>query len=277
MPSALNYYDTTDTGSKTIFDLENEIVNDINEYNVELLKYMKCTTIDKIKSGTITSENNIYNIITELSLNCISMPSVRDEKCKITDISNARRILPTNISTTSDYSILDRNNSSNLESKVNWVINDSNLSGNYSFEVSGNNVYVYKTSGTAINPLKYKIIDDFSCNQTTTDTEGEVATMANNISTKLDSMKHLLTDINSNSGIVKESNFNSILTNIKKKHSDILKLRNDLDIKMREIQNMGDNGHRFDQKIKMDATLYSSLAWTILATSLVYYVFVKME
>jgi hypothetical protein len=58
-------------------------------------------------------------------------------------------------------------------------------------------------------------------------------------------------------------------------HDKILKLRNELDIKMKEINRSQDSVYSM-YKAKYDSTMYSSIIWTILATSLIYYIFVKL-
>lgn len=58
-------------------------------------------------------------------------------------------------------------------------------------------------------------------------------------------------------------------------HNEILKNRNELDIKMKEINRSQDSVYSM-YKAKYDSTMYSSIIWTILATSLIYYIFVKL-
>lgn len=52
-------------------------------------------------------------------------------------------------------------------------------------------------------------------------------------------------------------------------------LRNDLKVKMKEIQ--GSPGSHYDQsKRNLDSTIYASILWTTLATGFLYYVFVEL-
>lgn len=62
---------------------------------------------------------------------------------------------------------------------------------------------------------------------------------------------------------------------LKELHAQILKTRNELDIKMKEINRSEDSVYSM-YKAKYDSTMYSSITWTILATSLIYYIFVKL-
>lgn len=57
--------------------------------------------------------------------------------------------------------------------------------------------------------------------------------------------------------------------------NDVLKVRNELDIKMRELY--GIEGSIVDERQKhYDTTMYIGLLWTILATSGLYFVFTKL-
>lgn len=58
-------------------------------------------------------------------------------------------------------------------------------------------------------------------------------------------------------------------------YSNNLNLRNELDLKMKEILK---NDYAFvnQSKLHYDSTMYASIGWTILATSLLYYVFRKL-
>jgi hypothetical protein len=68
---------------------------------------------------------------------------------------------------------------------------------------------------------------------------------------------------------------NTTINTTKEDHEKILKLRNELDIKLKEINRSQDSVYSM-YKAKYDSTMYSSIIWTILATSLIYYIFVKL-
>lgn len=55
-------------------------------------------------------------------------------------------------------------------------------------------------------------------------------------------------------------------------HKDVKELRNKLDNQMREIYNPDQQ----DPDILLDQSVYVTLAWTVLATSVLYYLFVKL-
>lgn len=58
---------------------------------------------------------------------------------------------------------------------------------------------------------------------------------------------------------------------IQDKHKEILKKRNNLDNKMRELY-----GEKGDADFNLDASVYSTMLFTIMTTSLLYYLFNKM-
>jgi hypothetical protein len=65
-----------------------------------------------------------------------------------------------------------------------------------------------------------------------------------------------------------DASFNEISNNYKY----IVELRNKLDIKLKNLS-MDNSSMYGDYKMNYDATVYSGVLWTILATSLIYYVF----
>ena len=58
-------------------------------------------------------------------------------------------------------------------------------------------------------------------------------------------------------------------------HSDIMKLRSELDIKLKELYATEDS-MTYEQKRVFDGAVYTSLIWTVLATSTLFYVFKHM-
>jgi hypothetical protein len=77
------------------------------------------------------------------------------------------------------------------------------------------------------------------------------------------------TDISDLSGALNRS---SDFKNIQSKYESVKDLRNELDNKMREIYNPEDQ----DSYILHTQSVYMTLSWTILATSVLYYLFVKL-
>ena len=58
-------------------------------------------------------------------------------------------------------------------------------------------------------------------------------------------------------------------------HNEILKLRAQLDQQLQELYTLN-NSLSVENKIAYDTTIYTGLMWTILATSIIYFVFVKI-
>jgi hypothetical protein len=58
-------------------------------------------------------------------------------------------------------------------------------------------------------------------------------------------------------------------------NSDVLKLRSELDAKMRELYGTPDS-RMFEYKQSYDSTIYAGILWTILATTGLYFVFTKL-
>jgi hypothetical protein len=74
---------------------------------------------------------------------------------------------------------------------------------------------------------------------------------------------------------ISKEEYNKNLSHIIKKHEEILNLRHELDMKTEELYNINNPVYN-DQKTKYDASVYSGILWSILASSLLYYVFVKL-
>ena len=68
-----------------------------------------------------------------------------------------------------------------------------------------------------------------------------------------------------------EENYGDIM----QQYSNVLKLRNELDLKLKEINQTDDSVYNMYVS-SYDSTVYTSIIWSILATSLLYYIFVKL-
>jgi len=74
---------------------------------------------------------------------------------------------------------------------------------------------------------------------------------------------------------VQQSDFDSNHKKIIQTEADVQKLRQDLDIKMREIYNV--NGTIVnDSFVQYESTMYTGMLFTILATTILYYTFTKL-
>jgi hypothetical protein len=84
---------------------------------------------------------------------------------------------------------------------------------------------------------------------------------------------HLIQALNTNK--ISKSDYEKNLHNILNKHREVLKLRNELDVKTEELYKINNPYYR-DHQAKLDASIYSGILWSILASSLLYYVFIKL-
>jgi hypothetical protein len=105
--------------------------------------------------------------------------------------------------------------------------------------------------------------------------ESTVTTSYNEVESAIAALDAATTYIKTTSGGVSrevyDMSYNSMLSN----HKSILKLRNELDVKMREINRTEDSVYSM-YKANYDSTMYTSILWSVLASSLVYYIFVKL-
>jgi hypothetical protein len=56
----------------------------------------------------------------------------------------------------------------------------------------------------------------------------------------------------------------------------LVNTRSDLDNKMNEILGNNKNSILYEKQSELDASVYSTLLWTVMVTSLIYYVFTKI-
>ena len=68
-----------------------------------------------------------------------------------------------------------------------------------------------------------------------------------------------------------DASFNELINMYNKN----IKTRNNLDLKLKEIY-AADGSIQSEFKLNMDSSVYASIMWSVLATSLIYYVFVKL-
>jgi hypothetical protein len=92
----------------------------------------------------------------------------------------------------------------------------------------------------------------------------------NNIFQKINSLKRL-NDTDKISTTTYDANYKSIL----EKHANNTKLRSELDEKLKTINNMK-NSYGDIYANQYNATIYTGILWSILATTMIYYVFVKL-
>ena len=59
-------------------------------------------------------------------------------------------------------------------------------------------------------------------------------------------------------------------------YNNLVRTRNDLDNKMNELLGNNRNSILYEKQNELDSSVYSTLLWTVMVTSLIYYVFVKL-
>jgi len=85
--------------------------------------------------------------------------------------------------------------------------------------------------------------------------------------------KQDLLDLSAGIGMIRPGGLkDNIMNYLVNTHSNIKTKRNNLDMKMRELYENEYN----DKQLLYDHSVYFTLAWTVLATSVLYYIFVKL-
>jgi hypothetical protein len=87
-------------------------------------------------------------------------------------------------------------------------------------------------------------------------------------------LQNVITSMNVNDKMTK-AQYDASLNSLIAKHQNLLAFRRNLDDKMQILYNV-DNENYTDNKLKYDATVYSGIIWTVLASSIVYYMFTKL-
>lgn len=59
-------------------------------------------------------------------------------------------------------------------------------------------------------------------------------------------------------------------------YNNLVRTRNDLDNKMNDLLGNNRNSILYEKQNELDSSVYSTLLWTVMVTSLIYYVFVKL-
>lgn len=136
------------------------------------------------------------------------------------------------------------------------------------------------------NALNYNVVypTKTGCQGKPTDKEVNktaATTAYDTLKIRVEALNTGLSNLHSTGGITNEeyqAKYNEILS----KHRDILRTRSEMDEKIKDIMAVdnvdkrGDRPRISDVFVYHDTTVYSSMMLTVLATSLIYYAFVKM-
>lgn len=110
--------------------------------------------------------------------------------------------------------------------------------------------------------------------QTVTDAYERIVASTNGaaVSGSLYAVKNSISDTNDYvTNDVADATFNDISA----KHKNIMRLRGELDEKLKELY-VTEDSLAYEQKRMFDGTVYTSLIWTVLATTTLFYVFKKL-
>lgn len=136
------------------------------------------------------------------------------------------------------------------------------------------------------NDLNYNLAytDKVGCDGVSTDKAVNLtaAKLAyNTLATRIANLNNGIVNLQATGGMTKDE-YQRKYDEMLSKHKEVLRIREEIDGKMKDIQAVDDVNKREDRPrvrdvfIHHDATVYSSMVLTVLATSLIYYAFVKM-
>jgi hypothetical protein len=98
------------------------------------------------------------------------------------------------------------------------------------------------------------------------------------VNAAIQKLTRALAQVNSNTtstGPITPQKYNETYDKIMRDYGDLTILRADLDLKMKDLERDDESLSQM-YKDKTNATVYASTLWTVLASSLIYYVFVKL-
>lgn len=92
-----------------------------------------------------------------------------------------------------------------------------------------------------------------------------------NMNANLQKLQNMITSSEFLTNDEYQTEYNNILTQFQQ----IITLRQDLDMKLRELYSLNNSAGTI-YKTYVDSTVYSNILWTVLATSVVYFIFIKL-
>lgn len=105
----------------------------------------------------------------------------------------------------------------------------------------------------------------------------------NTLNTRIEALNLAMDLLKTSSGGITPQEYNDKYSTLLTKHEEIIKMRDDMESKMRDIESV-DNIEKRKQNPRVqdifmyhDTTLYSTMMLTVLATSLLYFAFMKMK
>ena len=123
-----------------------------------------------------------------------------------------------------------------------------------------------KSTGSQVSNKKQKLIDD------------KLQTIIVDINEMTRNKRYENTNLNTHANELKnlvDANGTEDYNNIIKNYNKLLVLRSNIDVKLQELYGMpGSMNDTFIQGY--DSTMYLSVIWTVLATSMLYFIFIKL-
>jgi hypothetical protein len=251
-----------------ITDIQSQISKKANEIQVQV------NSNNIVKNEIQNVKNEIKDIQKNVSGNVIE---VKDLKMQVNELTTqakesaekAASIIPTVYKNVVGSSItpklVEGFSGFNTELEGYTVFSKPNTGSKNSFDIEDSLVNKLNLFNTAY----YAYISDKSAANL-----AAVNTANKNLQVEINNMSAYISGQSNTSET--EANFVSKHNEIKTKASEIESLRADLDMKMLEILKAKD-GIPTDYSIDRDTTAYTSILWTALATSLLYFVFIEME
>lgn len=106
------------------------------------------------------------------------------------------------------------------------------------------------------------------------------------LNTNIDAMERAISFLEKDPPGINDTQYRKKYSSILNKHAEIVKMQKDISLKLKDIQNLDNrnskqkkqyNSSYIDDTLgKYNATMYSTLMLTVLATSLAYYAFIKL-
>lgn len=138
------------------------------------------------------------------------------------------------------------------------------------------------------NDVNYNIMYDGKrgCNGENKDkvkNEAAAKNAYNAMKTRIDALDKAIASIKTTSGGITPEEYDAKYSTLLTKHAEILRVRQDIDNKMKDIEAVDNPEKRFENPRVQDifsfhdSTMYSTMMMTVLATSLLYYAFMKVN
>jgi hypothetical protein len=263
---AVNY---VKSGPFTVFDLNTELSDRMNEYMRALSEFQRCQRISQyINFGTSagltnTADNTYY----------FDSQGVSSKNLNFTNDTGACRLFGNTI---------DINTSPNQNSNSTQYSQLTNLNGNV-FSTSGvntiytsSNISAFPSFNSAITGTQLSITGQYGVTgkEQPTTLGKNLAQMTGDITNLLQNYQKIVQYYTSTiSSIPVDGSYN--IANLNKTFQQNLNMRQELDQKLQAVLG-AKNSYSYDSKMNVDASIYANIMLSILATTLIYFVLVKL-